>query len=205
MAKRQGVVTWSQQDILRVSAESTVCVRTIVRALSGSEVRPSSKTRIVSAARQLKLKLPAVLALLALGCGSSSQNPFGSQSFGGSGGAAGGAAGSAAGGIAGLAAGGSAGSQAGGAAGAGADGGGAAGQAGAAADGGEAGAPPACGGNAGGFMGCEFNGCNVCVEKVTGYSKYFANHPACTPLTTCLAGLYGACNNACPAPSEADK
>ena len=181
MAKRQGVVTWSQQDILRVSAESTVCVRTIVRALSGSEVRPSSKTRIVSAARQLKLKLPAVLALLALGCGSSSQNPFGSQSFGGSGGAAGGAAG------------------------AGADGGGAAGQAGAAADGGEAGAPPACGGNAGGFMGCEFNGCNVCVEKVTGYSKYFANHPACTPLTTCLAGLYGACNNACPAPSEADK
>lgn len=136
------------------------------------------------AAERLKLRVPALLCALGLlGCSSSSQNGL----FDGSGGAAG------SGGEAGAA-------EDSGAAGATGD----IGAAGAAADA-EGGTPPACGGNAGGFLACEFNGCNVCVEKVSGYAHYFENHPSCTPLATCLAGLYGACNDACPAPSEADK
>lgn len=194
MAKRRGVVTWNFQDVRRVSAESAVDVRTITRALAGDPIRPSSKTRIRAAAEKLKLRIPVLLfALGVFGCTSESQNGL----FGGSGGAEeaglGGNAGS--GGAAGSS-GGEAGS------------GGLSGSAGAAGESALDSGPPeasTCAGTTGGFMGCQTTGCLVCTENVIAYPKYFANHPSCTPLGTCIVGVYGVCSDNCPKPTDADQ
>jgi hypothetical protein len=64
--------------------------------------------------------------------------------------------------------------------------------------------PPVCAGTPGQWDGCRGTGCSVCSEKLTGFSRYFANHPGCAKNDTC-AGLFFTCNAACPAPTNADK
>lgn len=99
-------LSWSEQQIRRVSAESMVDVRTIKRALKGESIRKTSSTRISEAAKKLGLRTPAfVLGMLMFGCGLDSEGLglFGSSSTNEAGGAAGQA------GLAGAAGGGSAG------------------------------------------------------------------------------------------------
>jgi hypothetical protein len=61
-----------------------------------------------------------------------------------------------------------------------------------------------CDVSANGWPGCRGYGCWVCAELVRDYPRYFQNHPACTPNTTCHSVYYG-CNSACPMPGPADK
>jgi hypothetical protein len=60
-----------------------------------------------------------------------------------------------------------------------------------------------CNGTSGQWAGCRGSGCNVCAEKVSGYSRYFKNHPACISNSNCQ-GAYYTCNANCPAPTSAD-
>ena len=62
--------------------------------------------------------------------------------------------------------------------------------------------PGTCTGT-GTYPGCRGNGCAVCVEKVSAYTRYFTNHPGCGKNGTC-AGLYFVCSTLCPAPTNAD-
>jgi hypothetical protein len=61
-----------------------------------------------------------------------------------------------------------------------------------------------CGGTTGQWAGCRGNGCAVCAEKLTNYTKYLVNHPACVVNNTC-AGSFYTCNSNCPAPTSADQ
>jgi len=217
--------SWTHQDIQRVSAESLVDTRTIERALRGDPVRPGSRTRIVAAARVLRLKLPAVLlaALLAFGCSLDSES---SRLFG-SGGAAGAAVDSAAGGVAGsVSLGGGAGP-------------------GGSNTGGVSGSPPVdsgtttcsdgekrpcacigiegserctggtwevckevlgglCCSQPGEWLGCWGSGCLVCQQDIAAFPHYMEHHPACV-ITDCAPSARGACNSACPMPTAADQ
>jgi hypothetical protein len=60
-----------------------------------------------------------------------------------------------------------------------------------------------CNGTSGQWAGCRGSGCNVCAELVSGYSRYFKNHPACIFNSNCQ-GAYYTCNANCPAPTSAD-
>lgn len=61
-----------------------------------------------------------------------------------------------------------------------------------------------CNGTAGGWQGCRGTGCSVCSELVANYPCYFQNHPTCIANSDCQ-GRYFTCNEACPAPTLADK
>jgi hypothetical protein len=63
---------------------------------------------------------------------------------------------------------------------------------------------PMCEGTPGQWAGCRGTGCTVCAETLTGFSRYFTNHPGCAKNDTC-AGQFFTCNGACPAPTNADK
>jgi hypothetical protein len=61
-----------------------------------------------------------------------------------------------------------------------------------------------CEGVSGMWSGCPYpNGCQVCAELVANYPCYFQNHPNCSSNGSC-GGLYFACSNDCPAPTQAD-
>src|SRR5207244_7500239 len=60
-----------------------------------------------------------------------------------------------------------------------------------------------CNGTSGQWAGCRGAGCHVCAEKVSGYTRYFANHPACISNPSC-ARPYFTCNANCPAPTADD-
>ncbi len=64
--------------------------------------------------------------------------------------------------------------------------------------------PAECHGAPSGWSGCRGNGCAVCSEKLTDFPLYFQNHPTCAKNDTC-AGVFAACNDACPLPSDADR
>ena len=53
------------------------------------------------------------------------------------------------------------------------------------------------------FVGCRGNGCAVCLEKVSGYTRYFTNHQSCGKNANCQGG-YFTCSTMCPAPAPAD-
>ena len=59
-------------------------------------------------------------------------------------------------------------------------------------------------GSSGGWDGCRGNGLWVCTELLTGFPRYFVNHPLCQPNPTCH-DWSATCNSACPAPSAADR
>ncbi len=167
---------WSEQDIRRVSAESLVDVRTIRRAMKGESIRQTSKERIRNAAKKLGLMV-GFLALV-IGCSSSSKN----DELFGSGGEAG-----------------SAPIETGGAAGAGGE------DSGASSFDATAEAV-SCVGSPSGWIGCNDNGCGVCVSAVAEYLHYFTNHPGCWPNsgTSCTTGGAFACSADCPAPGPED-
>jgi hypothetical protein len=55
-----------------------------------------------------------------------------------------------------------------------------------------------------GWDGCRGYGVWVCVELLDGFPRYFENHPACSPNTTCQ-GLHFACSSSCPPPGPGDR
>ena len=66
--------------------------------------------------------------------------------------------------------------------------------------------PPYCSGDAGGWAACGGSGCGVCAQQLdtTKYNLYLQHHPNCTLDSTCSAGAFTACSEACPAPTAAD-
>jgi hypothetical protein len=62
---------------------------------------------------------------------------------------------------------------------------------------------PSCQGTSGQWSGCRGNGCSVCIESISAYTKYMVNHPGCVSNANCGAEYY-TCNSSCPAPTSAD-